>query len=249
MAINVPKEIDPIELVPGDLIVVPKADFILPCDLVLLNGQCLVNESMLTGTFGIFNFFFLFYYVLGESVPVIKTAPHLSHDIYTTTSHKRHTLFSGTHMIQCRYYGGEQVLARVVKTGFETTKGALVKSILFPTPIGLQFYKDSIKFVFALFFLATIGMTYCLYLYAIRKVFSFCFFTIFNKNNSQADIKEIIIRSLDIVTIVVPPALPAAMTVGIVYSQNRLKKLGIFCISPLRINVCGKIKLACFDKV
>jgi magnesium-transporting ATPase (P-type) len=48
---------------------------------------------------------------------------------------------------------------------------------------------------------------------------------------------------------VVPPALPAAMTAGTIYSQNRLKKLGIYCISPPRINVCGKVKLVCFDKV
>ena len=58
-----------------------------------------------------------------------------------------------------------------------------------------------------------------------------------------------ILRALDIITVVVPPALPAAMTVGTVYAQNRLKKAGIFCISPPRINVCGKLKLICFDKV
>ena len=46
----------------------------------------------------------------------------------------------------------------------------------------------------------------------------------------------------------VPPALPAAMTVGTYYAQNRLKKTKIFCISPQRINVCGKLKLVCFDK-
>lgn len=61
--------------------------------------------------------------------------------------------------------------------------------------------------------------------------------------------ETILIRALDIITIVVPPALPAAMTVGTIYSQNRLKKRSIFCISPPRINVCGKIKLVCFDKV
>ncbi len=55
-------------------------------------------------------------------------------------------------------------------------------------------------------------------------------------------------RCLDIVTVVVPPALPAAMTVGTVYAQSRLKKKDIFCISPQRINVCGKVKLVCFDK-
>ena len=31
-------------------------------------------------------------------------------------------------------------------------------------------------------------------------------------------------------------------------AQARLKKQGIFCISPARINVCGKLKLVCFDK-
>ena len=49
-------------------------------------------------------------------------------------------------------------------------------------------------------------------------------------------------------TIVVPPAMPAAMTVGTVYSQARLRERSIFCISPPRINVCGKLKLMCFDK-
>ena len=58
-----------------------------------------------------------------------------------------------------------------------------------------------------------------------------------------------LLRTLDIITIVVPPALPAALTVGTVYAQNRLKKAGIFCISPPRINVCGKISCVVFDKV
>ncbi|KAK7889349.1 hypothetical protein WMY93_024909 [Mugilogobius chulae] len=58
----------------------------------------------------------------------------------------------------------------------------------------------------------------------------------------------IVIESLDIITITVPPALPAAMTAGIVYAQRRLKKIGIFCISPQRINICGQINLVCFDK-
>ena len=42
-------------LVPGDVIVVPE-NCMMPCDLLLLSGSCVVNESMLTG----------------ESVPVTK---------------------------------------------------------------------------------------------------------------------------------------------------------------------------------
>lgn len=72
-----------------------------------------------------------------------------------------------------RYYGGESVLARVVQTGFDTTKGQLVKSILFPTPVNLQFHKDAFKFVFVLFIIAFTGMLYCLYLYISRHVSEF----------------------------------------------------------------------------
>ena len=55
------------------------------------------------------------------------------------------------------------------------------------------------------------------------------------------------LRTLDIITLVVPPALPAATTAGTVYSQNRLKNLGMYCISHPRINVCGNWKIKLLD--
>ncbi len=60
---------------------------------------------------------------------------------------------------------------------------------------------------------------------------------------------HIILRTLDLITIVIPPALPAAMTVGIVFAQNRLKRQRVFCISPRSINLCGALNVFCFDKV
>jgi magnesium-transporting ATPase (P-type) len=95
-----------------------------------------------------------------------------------------------------------------------------------------KFYQDSLKFILFLFGVAVIGMCYGIVVLA----------------NKGVDVKDLIVRALDIVTIVVPPALPAAMTVGTVYAQSRLKKKSIYCISPPRINVCGKLKLVCFDK-
>lgn len=46
---------------------------------------------------------------LGESVPVMKGPPCVSPEIYSTEGHKRHTLFAGTHVIQTRFYGNNQV--------------------------------------------------------------------------------------------------------------------------------------------
>ena len=60
---------------------------------------------------------------------------------------------------------------------------------------------------------------------------------------------EIVIRALDVVTVAVPPALPAAMTMCALYAQSRLESQGIFCVHPARINLAGKLRLVCFDKV
>lgn len=38
-----------VELVPGDCVVIPPEGLHLPCDAALLVGECMVNESMLTG--------------------------------------------------------------------------------------------------------------------------------------------------------------------------------------------------------
>ena len=42
------REIESSDLVPGDVVLVP-SEMMLPCDLILLTGSALVNESMLTG--------------------------------------------------------------------------------------------------------------------------------------------------------------------------------------------------------
>ena len=53
------------ELVPGDIFEV-QDDSIIPCDAIVLNGECIVNESMLTG----------------ESVPVFKNSLPYSKILY-----------------------------------------------------------------------------------------------------------------------------------------------------------------------
>ncbi|KAF6107571.1 ATPase cation transporting 13A2 [Phyllostomus discolor] len=209
--------VDSSELVPGDCLVLPKGGGLMPCDAVLVAGECMVNESALTG----------------ESVPVLKTALPEGPVPYCPETHRRHTLFCGTLVLQARAFVGPHVLAVVTRTGFCTAKGGLVSSILHPRPINFKFYKHSMKFVAALSVLALFGTIY----------------SIFILHRNRAPVNEIVVRALDLVTVVVPPALPAAMTVCTLYAQSRLRRQGIFCIHPLRINLGGKLQLVCFDKV
>uniref|UniRef100_A0A8C6XCP3 Cation-transporting ATPase n=1 Tax=Naja naja TaxID=35670 RepID=A0A8C6XCP3_NAJNA len=216
------QEVESRHLVPGDTLILDEGRSLMSCDALLLSGQCIVNEGMLTG----------------ESLPITKTALpqeckssqpwHMS----SSEDSRRHILFCGTDVIQAR--GGDAGPARavVLRTGFNTAKGDLVRSILYPKPMNFRLYRDAMQFLLCLVVVAGIGMVYAI-----------CVFVI---NGQEAG--EVVKKALDIITIAVPPALPAALTTGIIYTQRRLKKKGIFCISPQRINVCGQLNLVCFDK-
>lgn len=74
----------------------------------------------------------------------------------------RHFLFSGTKIIRARkpQDGIEEeavALAMVVRTGFNTTKGALVRSMLFPKPTGFKFYRDAFYYIAVMGGIAAIG--------------------------------------------------------------------------------------------
>lgn len=76
---------------------------------------------------------------------------------------------------------------------------------------------------------------------------------LFCSHNHQFELAQIawdtiLKRALDLITIVVPPALPATMSIGTSFAIARLRKLGVFCISPNRVNIGGKVNLMCFDK-
>jgi len=42
-------EVSSEDLVPGDVIEIPRTGCLMQCDAVLVTGNCIVNESMLTG--------------------------------------------------------------------------------------------------------------------------------------------------------------------------------------------------------
>lgn len=211
-------------LVPGDVIEIPANGCVMQCDIVLLSGNCIMDESMLTG----------------ECVPVTKT-PLLKSGgssaggggyVFSQKAHSRHILFAGTKLIQSRYIGGERVLGMVINVGIKTAKGDLIRSILYPPPVDYKFEQDSYKFIKLLGFVAFMGFIY----------------TVFTKVSRGVSLVKLAVESLDLITIAVPPALPAAMSVGRMYAQRRLKKKDVYCISPRSINVSGSVDLVCFDK-
>lgn len=107
-----------------------------------------------------------------------------------------------------------------------------MRDILYPKILKFKFYSDSLKFVGIMGLIALTGF----------------FISIKPMINLNLGTAYIIDKSLNLVTITIPPALPAAMTCGTLFAIGRLKGYNIFCISPQRINVAGRIKTFVFDK-
>lgn len=107
------------DLVPGDVVDISPQDLAtFPADLVLLSGDAIVNESMLTG----------------ESVPVSKSPIEAaavrdiaSSGVELNPSLSKHVLFNGTRIVRIRQTPGingeNEAVAMVLRTGFNTTKG------------------------------------------------------------------------------------------------------------------------------
>ncbi|XP_053164452.1 probable cation-transporting ATPase 13A5 isoform X2 [Hemicordylus capensis] len=215
------RKVESCSLVPGDILVLEGQKHSLPCDAILIDGNCVVNEGMLTG----------------ESVPVIKTPlPHMDDTLpwktHSIEDYRRHVIFCGTEVIQTKQTSKGPARAVVLQTGFNTAKGDLVRAILYPKPLNFKIYRDAFKFIVCLALIGVLGLVYTICVYVKLK----------------QPAKDTVAMALLLLTIAVPPAIPAALTTGIIYAQRRLKNKKIFCISPQRINICGQINLVCFDK-
>ncbi|KAL6926561.1 hypothetical protein ACO0SA_004741 [Hanseniaspora valbyensis] len=217
------------EVVPGDILDISDPNLnTVPCDCLLLNGQVLVNESMLSG----------------ESIPVNKkscNSDSLLESFFNNDLSKesKYKLYNGTEIINTKpTESNPQVTALCLSTGFNTTKGSLIRSMVFPsTSTGNSGEKDMTKQAYKYIFYMT-----------LLALFGFIFSAI-NFKRLHLSTKLIIVRALDIVTIVVPPGLPATLSVAVTFSISRLKnKCNIFCIRPTKINGAGGVSVWVFDK-
>src|SRR5882762_2917425 len=132
------------QLLPGDVVSIsaPSAPFVphsiadpllvrqqtettIPADILLIAGTCIVNEAMLSG----------------ESTPLLKESIKLlegHENLDVDGQHKSAVLFSGTKVLQAGTGPGPKTpdggcLGVVLRTGFGTAQGQLVRTMIFST--------------------------------------------------------------------------------------------------------------------
>ncbi|KAI4662883.1 uncharacterized protein J4E79_004194 [Alternaria viburni] len=229
------------KLLPGDVVSAgrTKEDSGVACDMLLLEGSAIVNEAMLSG----------------ESTPVLKESVQLRPGdarIEPEGLDKNSFLWGGTKVLQVSHGSDAEedggnvtrlssgvppppdkgAVAVVIKTGFETNQGSLVRTMIFATE---RVSANNVEALFFILFLTVFAVAASWYVWqeGVRL---------------DRQRNKLLLDCVLIVTSVVPPELPMELSLAVNTSLAALSKYAIFCTEPFRIPFAGQVDVACFDK-
>jgi len=230
-------EVQSDKLLAGDLVSVTrtKEDSGVACDMLLVEGTAIVNEAMLSG----------------ESTPLLKGSIQLrpgDAPIDSEGLDKNSFLWGGTKVLQITHGNPEDAKvetasgvppppdngaqAIVIKTGFETSQGSLVRTMIYSTERVSANNMEALLFILFLLIFALAASWY-VWDEGVRK----------DRKRSK-----LLLDCVLIVTSVVPPELPMELSLAVNTSLAALAKYAIFCTEPFRIPFAGRIDVVCFDK-
>ncbi|KAI1824092.1 hypothetical protein F4861DRAFT_281319 [Xylaria intraflava] len=224
-------------LLPGDLVSVgrTKEDSGVACDMLLVEGTAIVNEAMLSG----------------ESTPLLKGSIQLrpgDAPLDTEGLDRNAFLWGGTKVLQVTHGNPDEekpklasgvptppdngAMAVVMKTGFETSQGSLVRTMIYSTE---RVSANNVEALLFILFLLIFALAASWYVWdeGVKK----------DRKRSK-----LLLDCVLIVTSVVPPELPMELSLAVNTSLAALAKFAIFCTEPFRIPFAGRIDIACFDK-
>eukprot|EP00457_Paulinella_chromatophora_P000918 gb/GEZN01000920.1/.p1 GENE.gb/GEZN01000920.1/~~gb/GEZN01000920.1/.p1 ORF type:complete len:1052 (+),score=142.19 gb/GEZN01000920.1/:316-3156(+) len=230
--------VDQRDLVPGDVVELQAG--VAPCDMVVLRSQAVLDESSLTGEF----------------MPVLKSAlsPAVLGDLsvlYSPSIHKNITISAGTTILQVGHDSNDgsslsvtvqndtssssvtdqrrHAIAIITKTGAHTSKGQLLRDILF-APEPLFNFDVEIMVVLAILIVESIVMAIGVFYLLAYDPVSAWFYMMY------------------VACTCVPALLPTVFVVSLAWSSQRLNQKRVICSNPKRLLMAGKVRVACFDK-
>ena len=225
-------QISSVDLLPNDIISVThhaEEGQVTPCDILLISGKCVTNEALLTG----------------ESTPQMKECIPVNElkertKLDTKNTDKGHVIFGGTVVLQHttgtaanKTSPDKGAVGIVLRTGFETSQGKLIRTILYATERVSANNFEALLFILFLLIFAIIASSYVLYE---------------GLKNPEKSRYKLALNCILIITSVVPPELPMELSLAVNNSLISLSMLGIFCTEPFRIPYAGKVNVCCFDK-
>lgn len=216
-------KIDQQDVVPGDVITIQAG--VAYCDMLVLTGEAVVDESSLTG----------------ESMPVAKVPIDVVHSPAIDANlhaHKHNVIYAGTIVINQDRLASDKTAsnsndrantALVMKTGSYTMKGEMLREMFYGKPKKFKFDMEVSVVMLILLCYAVFAFSMTIYFLNSQPIYGF-FFAIY------------------VVASALPPLLPTVFIVSEGISADRLLKKRVAVTDPHRILMAGKVRVAFFDK-
>ena len=224
-------EIKNCELLPGDIIFLKSNDFV-PCDCIILEGDCLVNENNLTGSLDISK----------------KTSLKSNNEQFSYKLNKVSILYHGTKIVDiCSKLKGGFISALCINIGPNTYKANLFSNILYLFERKIEYKKmyepfgEGRQSVFVIIILVL--------LFSILFFFSYAYFMkIFNGSEKKLIIKDSLISLAKIVCRSSMPVYFLTYSVINITSIMHLKNENIICFDKSKLISASAINTIFFSK-
>jgi cation-transporting ATPase 13A1 len=201
----------------------------IPADILVLAGDAVVDEALLTG----------------ESIPQLKgTLGEAFNGNLDLQEHKECILFGGTTLLvgnagetpgEIPSSPDDGVIGMVLRTGFETAQGSLLRTMAHTQKSvdGIH-TTDTYVFIFILLCcaVASAGMV-------LQEGW----------NDPTRNRFRLLLHVIIIITSVVPPELPMELSLAVTNSvASLMKDCQVYCTEVFRIPLAGQVTICCFDK-
>lgn len=235
--VKLSQECDIEQILPGDILML-EPNSKVPCDAVILEGICTVNEADLTG----------------EGCHVMKLSLKSNNKMFNYKNNTKNILFQGTRLIKCNsMMNGEKIKVLSINTGFNTSRGNQLQNIFNPKNDFRHLQRSQGVLIIGLVFIFVISnILYLLIHYTGQPE------TKFETQDNNYFIKilyadRVLLGQpfkdlLDNLTIIIPPILPICLTFTSFYFNYKLQKKGVTCMDDQRMIAAGFVNVIVLDK-
>lgn len=238
---------DSSEIYPGDLILIdPIKEFF--CDALIVKGDVITDESFLTGESVPICKSYLQHSIVFAGSSIIKSVgvTFLTNDQNLESLHRIINLLNSIPKTDTKNDTKDagcqdsftpvvstSALGLVVATGFNTTKGKILKDVINPKPVVVKFLTIAYRIIL-----------FCVLLSLLMSIVQFFIL----KYLLNWSVSENLIYCFDMFFTLANPNLYDTLSIGIHISNRKLRENGIFCNDLNRIYLGGNIDISIFDK-
>lgn len=210
------------ELVPGDVIELT-TNLEITADLILLSGSCVIDDQNITG----FSQNSIKYAINPNDFPDDLIISKLSSTCFIN---------AGSTCVNTRTLFNSIAIALVVKTGFNTNKGAVLRNLLLPHKEKFKFFDEAIRWVWISVIFWVVSSIIYLYMqtFLMKKI--------------SISFKDGLIKVGELFFATVKPVIPFCLFMALENSKKRLEAKNLISFNKYKINTCGKVKTVFMDK-